>query len=157
MIAPATVDPATGGAAPRPAGIVTRLLAAAVDLVVVLLMTGGLFVGVTGLRLLWSPRGFAWPEASPLLSTVAGTLLATGYLTLGWATTGRSYGGALLGLRVLAAGRPAITLGWVRATARAVLCVLFPAGLLWVAVSRRRRSLQDALLGSVVVYDRPRR
>jgi hypothetical protein len=39
---------------------------------------------------------------------------------------------------------------------RAAACVAFPAGLLWVAVSRRRRrrSIQDVLLRTVVVYER---
>jgi uncharacterized RDD family membrane protein YckC len=40
-----------------------------------------------------------------------------------------------------------------RSFARAVLYVLFPAGLLWVLVSRRNASLQDLLVGTVVVYD----
>jgi hypothetical protein len=36
---------------------------------------------------------------------------------------------------------------------RAVVYVVFPLGLLWSAVSSSRRSLQDVLVGSVVVYD----
>lgn len=154
MIDPAVIDPATTDPDPRRAGVVTRLLAAAIDLCIVLLLTGGLFLGVAGVAFLWSPRSFTWPAESPLPATATGTLLAIGYLTLGWATTGRSYGGSLLGLRVLAAGGPPpATLGWSRAAARAVLCVLFPIGLLWAAVSRNRRSVQDAVVRSVVVYD----
>ena len=34
-----------------------------------------------------------------------------------------------------------------------MLCVVFPVGLLWSAVSRERRSLQDLVVRSVVVYD----
>jgi uncharacterized RDD family membrane protein YckC len=34
-----------------------------------------------------------------------------------------------------------------------VLYVLFPAGLLWVLASRRNASLQDLIVGTVVVYD----
>jgi uncharacterized RDD family membrane protein YckC len=40
-----------------------------------------------------------------------------------------------------------------RSLARAVLYVLFPAGLLWVLASRRNASLQDLVLGTAVVYD----
>jgi uncharacterized RDD family membrane protein YckC len=40
-----------------------------------------------------------------------------------------------------------------RALARAVLYVLFPAGLLWVLASRRNASVQDLVLGTAVVYD----
>jgi uncharacterized RDD family membrane protein YckC len=37
--------------------------------------------------------------------------------------------------------------------ARAVLYVLFPAGLLWVLASRRNASVQDLVVGTAVVYD----
>ena len=40
-----------------------------------------------------------------------------------------------------------------RAVARAVLCLLFPIGLLWVVVSRRNASVQDLLVRSAVAYD----
>jgi hypothetical protein len=44
-------------------------------------------------------------------------------------------------------------LGWWRAGLRALLCVIFPVGLFWSAVSRGRRSVQDVLMRSVVVDD----
>ena len=40
-----------------------------------------------------------------------------------------------------------------RSLARAVLYVLFPAGLLWLLASRRNASLQDLVLATAVVYD----
>lgn len=43
----------------------------------------------------------------------------------------------------------------VPALLRAVSCVLFPIGLLWTAVDTCRRSLQDIVFGSRVVYVRP--
>jgi uncharacterized RDD family membrane protein YckC len=36
---------------------------------------------------------------------------------------------------------------------RALACVFFPVGLLWCAISPTRRSVQDLLLGSVVIYE----
>jgi hypothetical protein len=36
---------------------------------------------------------------------------------------------------------------------RAIACVLFPLGLLWSGISASRRSLQDLVLRTVVVYD----
>lgn len=42
---------------------------------------------------------------------------------------------------------------WTRAGLRAVLCVMFPSGLLWVVVSPRRRPVQVVMLLSIVVYD----
>jgi len=40
-----------------------------------------------------------------------------------------------------------------RALMRALLCALFPVGLLWVAVSARNKSLQDIVSGTSVMYD----
>jgi hypothetical protein len=36
---------------------------------------------------------------------------------------------------------------------RAILCVIFPIGLLWSVVSDSSRSLQDVLLRTSVIYD----
>jgi uncharacterized RDD family membrane protein YckC len=41
----------------------------------------------------------------------------------------------------------------VVALLRALACVLFPLGLLWVAFSRDLRSVQDIVLRTSVVYD----
>jgi hypothetical protein len=136
---------------PRPAGIVTRVVAAAVDLVVVLVMSGGVFLAAAAARFAWSPLTFRWPSPPWALVLAVGAVIAGAYLTIAWATTGRTYGAAVLGLRVLTARH--LKLGWARAALRATLCLLFPPGLLWAAITRRRRSLQDALLLSEVVYD----
>jgi uncharacterized RDD family membrane protein YckC len=143
----------TSGRAPpgRPAGIVSRALAVAIDLCVVMVMGGGVLLTVAGVRFVLSPVSFRWPAPSWALSLLVGAVLATGYLTVAWATTGRTYGAAVLGLRVRSAGGG--PLGWTRAGLRAALCVMFPPGLLWVVVSPRRRSVQDVMLLSVVVYD----
>ena len=39
------------------------------------------------------------------------------------------------------------------AVLRAALYVVFPVGVLWCAMTGSRRSLQDLLLGTYVVYD----
>jgi uncharacterized RDD family membrane protein YckC len=77
--------------------------------------------------------------------------VAVGYLTVGWAVAGRTVGGAVLGVRVVSRGGG--RLGWLRSACRALLCVLVPLGLLWAAVSARRRSVQDLLVRSAVLYD----
>ena len=133
------------------AGIVTRTVAAVIDLLVVMAMLGGLLLAVAGLRFAWSPLSFSWPAPSWAHSLGIGALFAAAYLTIGWSTSGRTFGAGVLGLRVLSAR--GTRLGWSRATVRAVLCVIFPLGLLWAAVSRHRRSIQDAVLRTVVVYD----
>lgn len=133
------------------AGVVTRSLAAAVDIAVVAVAVVLVYLGMAAVRFALMPLAFTWPRPSPVFSVAGAALVATVYLSAAWATTGRTYGGGLLGLRVLSAGRGLI--GWPRATVRAVACVVFPAGLLWAAVSPTRRSLQDLLLRTVVVYD----
>lgn len=133
------------------AGVVTRLLAAIVDAVAVGVLLAGIYLGIAGLLFVWSPPRFTWPSPSPLLSALTAELLATAYLTGSWATTGRTYGASLLGLRVLSTRRE--LLGWARAALRAALCVLFPIGLLWAAISAERRSFQDVIVRSMVVYD----
>lgn len=135
----------------RPAGVVTRLIASAIDIAGVMMLLVGLYLAVAALLFLWSPSRFSWPSPSLLTSTALGSLLAFCYLTLAWATTGRTYGDSMLGLRVLS--RDGRVLHWLPAALRAAACVAFPAGLLWVAVSGRRRSIQDVLLRTVVVYD----
>ncbi len=147
------VDRSTAAGEPSysPAGIVTRLLAAGVDAGVVLGAVVVVNLAVVGALFMWSPTSFTWPENWLGLTGGLSWLLAVAYLTVSWATIGRTYGGSLLGLRVLSADRS--LLGWPRAALRAVLYVVFPIGLLWAAVSRRRRSVQDILLRSIVVYD----
>lgn len=143
---------AVSGAPPSEvAGIVTRTAAAIIDLVVVLAMMGGLLITVAGVLFIWSPLSFRWPAPSWALSLGFGALIAATYLTVSWATSGRTLGAGVLGLRVLSVRRT--QLGWARAALRAMLCLLFPPGLLWAVVSRKRCSIQDAALRTVVVYD----
>lgn len=148
---PATRYPAT--APTSAAGIVTRLLAAVVDLAVVLLGLGVLVLVVAGARFLWSPATFRWPAPPSEFSLAVGGLIAFGYLAVAWSGTGRTYGAAVLGVRVVA--RDGNPLRWLSAGLRAALYLVFPLGLLWVAVSASRRSLQDVVVGSTVVHDHP--
>jgi uncharacterized RDD family membrane protein YckC len=133
------------------AGVVTRVLAACVDAVVVVLLAVVLDLAAAGIRFVWSPDDFRWPQFSLLSMSTALLALAVVYLAAGWAMTGRTYGARLLGLRVLSVGHG--LLGWTRSVLRALACVVFPVGLLWCAVSRTRLSVQDVVLRSVVVYD----
>jgi uncharacterized RDD family membrane protein YckC len=136
------------------AGVVTRLLAACVDLAVVVLVTVLIDLAAAGMRFAWAPARFEWPQPGPLGTATAVLSVAVVYLAVAWATTGRTYGTRLLGLRVLSTRYT--RLGWTRSILRALACVLLPVGLLWCGVSPSRRSLQDVVLGSVVVYDTSR-
>lgn len=133
------------------AGFVSRLVADAVDLGVVWAvgLSALLFAGVV--RYLLAGPPFRTPVLPSWLGATAGLVIAVGYLASGWSSTGRTLGKQVAGLRVLDhAGR---RLSLRRALLRAALCVVFPAGLLWVLVSRRNASVQDLLTGTAVIYD----
>ncbi len=133
------------------AGIVTRALAAGVDLAVGILAVAIGYAAVVGFVFVVDPRTFSFIDVSfgVLFAALLGVLII--YLALAWATTGRSYGARLLGLRVVNARggrvRPGVAL------LRAALCVLVPLVLFWVIVSSENRSAADVLLRTSVVYD----
>lgn len=133
------------------AGVVSRFLADAIDLLVIVVAVVGVYLAVSGVRFLLRPRSFTWPEASALNLGTLGWLLLVAYLTIGWANTGRTFGKNVLGLRVVSSTDAGLPL-W-RAFVRAGLCALFPIGLFWSAVSRRNESVQDLLVRTTVVYD----
>lgn len=144
---PATAQPYQG----RRAGIISRLLASTIDAVVVvaLLLTG--YLTLVGARYMISPTDFSFPDLSVVFAVAAFLGVLVVYLTATWATTGRTYGDHVMGLRVVNfRGR---RMRWAGAFVRAVACAFFPIGLVWVAVSRENRSLQDVVLRTSVIYD----
>ena len=145
---PAAARPYQG----RRAGVVTRLTAAALDLLVVILILCVTYAAVvSGFLFLLHPGSFRFPSGIGWSIPVVGFVVAVPYLALSWRTTGRTYGNALLGLRVVNYQRRQMRL--VGALLRAIACVVFPIGVLWVAVSPANRSLQDVLLRTSVIYD----
>lgn len=133
------------------AGIVSRSLADAIDIGVVLVTLGAIYAGYTAARFLLHPRTFTWPQPTALALGALYWALMVIYLSIGWATSGRTVGKTMLGLRVVR--RSGQRIGGVQALARSLLYVVFPLGLLWCAVDRRRASVQDLLVRSVVIYD----
>jgi uncharacterized RDD family membrane protein YckC len=135
----------------RRAGIVTRVVAAALDTALVALVLLAAYLGYAGLRFLLDPRHFTFPDASLFRSLVVGAAVLALYLTVAWAMGGRTYGNVLMGLRVT--GGHGGHVGWLRAALRAGFYVAFPIGLFWVVLDPRQRSVQDRVLGTAVVYD----
>jgi uncharacterized RDD family membrane protein YckC len=133
------------------AGLVTRLLANTIDVVAVGVALGGCYVGFAAFVFMLDPVAFELPTAGVLLSITAAMGLSVVYLTLAWWLTGKTYGDHVMGLRVV--GRRGRRLGPVRSLGRAAFCVFFPIGLFWCAVSPERRSVQDLVLWTRVVYD----
>jgi len=150
-----------GGVSPLPrearpyqgqrAGLVTRLVAAAIDGAVVGLMLLGGYVALAGLLFLVDPRGFTFPDVALILSLASAFVVLVVYLTISWLISGRTYGCLVMGLRVV--GPRGQKMHLVGALVRALFCAVFPVGLLWVAVSQANRSVQDTVLRTSVVYD----
>ena len=133
------------------AGLVTRSLANVLDVLVVALLVAGGYAGVSAARFLLSPTTFTFPAPALATLLLLGLCVQAVYFTVTWAVAGGTYGDRLLGLRV--ADDRGARLGWKRCVTRAVLCTIFPIGLLWVLVSRENRAVQDLLLRTSVLYD----
>ena len=161
MAVDVTGEPTGGGVSPLPrearpfqgqrAGIVTRLAAAVIDVLVIGVVLVSGYVGYAGLVFLIDPRSFSWPHAGAILSVFVAGLVADVYLTVFWWASGRTYGYLVLGLRLhnRRGGHP----GFLTCAVRAVTYVFAPWGVFWVAVDSSNRSLQDLVLGTRVVYD----
>jgi uncharacterized RDD family membrane protein YckC len=131
-------------------GIVTRYLAAGIDLAAILAILVG--TGIGWVAVVWILNPGTIPRAPSLaLVLVAYEVLGTLYLTAGWATTGRSFGQQIMGLRVTTTRGN--RLPPVRAVVRAAATLFFPIGVLWAAVSPRQVSIQDIVLRTCVIYD----
>ena len=135
----------------RRAGVVTRCIAAILDAIVVVVILGGIYGVVIGVTFLIDPKNFLWPSYLGWSIPIIGFCIAAPYLALAWATTGRSWGATVMGVRVVT-GRGS-RLPFPKAIVRALFCVAFPVGLLWAAVNRANRSVQDVVLRTSVIYD----
>ena len=135
----------------RRAGIVSRVLADAIDLLIVVAITIVAYLGLSALLFIVRPARFAWPHSSTFLSSSAVALLLVLYLAIGWSETGRTAGKQVMGLRLVNGRGDPPSLWW--ALVRAVLCVVFPIGLAWSVFDQRNRSLQDLLMRTSVLYD----
>jgi uncharacterized RDD family membrane protein YckC len=133
------------------AGFASRVVSDVVDLGVAWLLGLSALLVAGMVRYLLAGPPFRLPVLPNWLDVTAGAAIAVGYLTFTWAATGRSVGKQIAGLRVV--DRNGRLLSVRRAFSRAVLYVLFPAGLLWVLASRRNASVQDLIVGTAVVYD----
>ena len=135
------------------AGVVSRSVAGAIDYALVAASTVGTYVGIVVLLFLLNPRDFtpvSWSFGEFLL---LGFVYMIGYLTASFATTGRTIGDRLMGLRVV--GRKGSRVRWVPALLRAGFCAVFPVGLFWCAISHENRSVQDIVLRTSVIHEWP--
>jgi len=133
------------------AGIVTRAIANTVDITVVALFALLGYGGWLTIRFLANPPGFTVTTPSFLAALIVVGVLLFFYFTFSWATTGRTYGDHVMGLRVVNFRGDRVH--WAGAIVRSALCTLFPIALLWVIVSSENRSVQDVILRTSCIHD----
>ena len=133
------------------AGLVSRLTAAVIDALWVAAAVVAGYAGLNGFVFLLNPRSFEFVGFPFPVVLLAASVVAVVYLTVAWSITGRTYGDHVMGLRVVGPRGRRVRL--LAALLRAALYVVLPIGLLWCAVSRSRRSVQDFLLRTSVIYD----
>ena len=137
------------------AGVVSRTVAGGIDYTLVIVTTLGSYVAVAVLLFLINPKNYQLPTWSFAEFLLIGFGLFVSYLTIAFATGGRTLGAAVMGLRVV--GRKGRRLRWTTSFLRACFCAVFPIGLFWSAVSRQNRSVQDMVLRTSVIHDWPHR
>jgi uncharacterized RDD family membrane protein YckC len=135
----------------HPAGVVTRLLAAALDFVLMWCLLLVFYVGWTMFLFVLQQRSFSVPRPSLAFVVATYLVVAISCLAIPWSVNGRSYGQHVMGLRVTT--RDGERLSFLRSLLRAAVCVCFPVSLLWAVVSRRQAAVHDLLLRTVVQYD----
>ncbi|KHL09447.1 UNVERIFIED_CONTAM: hypothetical protein LK11_52715 [Mumia flava] len=129
--------------------MVTRTIAGAVDYGLGVAAAAGTYAAVAALSFLVNPVGWSWPRWPFIVFLALGAAYLFVYLVTCWATSGRTLGGVLMGVRVVHHGE---RVRLPRAMLRGLIVVAFPVGLFWSAVDHRSRSVQDLLTRTSVVY-----
>jgi uncharacterized RDD family membrane protein YckC len=132
------------------AGFATRFVACIIDVSLVALIMMGIWLGIEILQLIFTPGVDVQPPRAATL-VVWGYVFTTLYWAISWATSGRSIGAWVMGVRVV--NRKGERVHVPIALARAAFSVAFPIGLGWAIVSKRNRSVQDVVLRTIVIYD----
>ncbi len=140
------------------AGFVSRAVAAGIDVALVFLTVLGTIAVIWMLSFVIDPTARATGTSVTenrvpglVVMIMYGYALNWAYWTIAWATTGRTIGNLVMGLRVVS--RTGEHPRWLGAAVRSAFCAFFPFGLLWVIVSRSNRSVQDVVLRTNVIYD----
>jgi uncharacterized RDD family membrane protein YckC len=126
-------------------------VANSIDFGLLVATLAALYLGVVAILFLLRQESFRFPSPSIQAAFAIGSLLLLLYFTASWTGTGRTYGDVVMGLRVVNLRGDRMSLPG--ALLRAFLCVTFPIGLFWAAISRQNRSVQDLLMRTSVIYD----
>jgi uncharacterized RDD family membrane protein YckC len=141
------------GAQGRYAGAVSRFLAYVIDLAV---LTGLFTLGLQAISIavrVVTGHSVAWNRSDTVVAIVfaAWWFLYFGY---SWAASGRTFGMALLGLRVVRADGTSLPppRALLRAAVFPLSFVFFGLGFLGILLQREHRALHDLIAGSAVIY-----
>jgi len=137
----------------RYAGSVSRFVAYAIDLVVSSAVFSLALAAISyGVHIV-TGHSVSWNHSSPVVAVLY-VLLQFTYFGYSWAVSGRTFGMAVIGLRVVRADGTAIEprQGVVRALVFPLSFLLFGLGFLGILVQREHRALHDLIAGTAVVY-----
>ena len=136
------------------AGSVSRFLAYVIDLVV----SAGLFAlglaAVSFVAQIVTGHSVRWERSESVIVSVIFVAWQFFYFGYSWAVSGRTFGMAVLGVRVVRAdGAPLDPWrGAVRALVFPLSFLLFGLGFLGILVQREHYALHDLIAGSAVIY-----
>ena len=145
------------------AGFASRLMALAIDLLIIIVGFSVAGTLITAVRSIFHIGPFlagifGVAPASTWDSALAGivvSLLAAAYFIVSWSLTGESVGKAIMGIRVVGPNGDYPTL-WQsirRYIGYLLIALSLGIGFLWVLFDKRRQGWDDKLAGTFVVYD----
>jgi uncharacterized RDD family membrane protein YckC len=139
------------------AGFVSRAIAASIDVALIVLVVLGTMAVLWVISFIFDPGSLSVTAAESgrvppaIWFVLYGYVLNVLYWTVFWATSGRTIGNLVMGLRVV--NFKGQHQRWSGAFLRALFCTVFPVGLLWAIISGANRSVQDVVLRTSVIYD----
>ena len=133
------------------AGIVSRLAANVIDVIVIVIITFTGYMCVASAKFMLDPRNFSFPPLRMAWFVIVCGALLFLYFLISWTSSGRTLGDRLMGLRVV--NHHGLILHWTGAGLRAAFCVALQVGLFWSIISRQNRSIQDLVMRTSVIYD----
>jgi uncharacterized RDD family membrane protein YckC len=135
------------------AGSVSRFLAYAIDITASSAAFGLALAAISYVTKVVTGHEVSWNRGNVV---VAAVFVAWQFLYFGysWAASGRTFGMAVLGIRVVMAdGAPVEPRrGVLRALVFPLSFLLFGLGFLGILVQRERRALHDLIAGTAVIY-----
>jgi uncharacterized RDD family membrane protein YckC len=135
------------------AGSVSRFVAYAIDLAVSTAMFSLALAGISYVARVVSGQNVSW-NRSNIVVAILFAVWEFVYFGYSWAVSGRTFGMAVLGIRVVDADGSVIEprRGVIRALVFPLSFLLFGLGFLGILVQREHRALHDLIAGTAVIY-----